>query len=143
MDWWLWILLGLALLALEMLTPGGFYVLFFGAGALVVGLLAAMGLGGTTAVQWLLFSLGSIAALVLFRQRLLELFTSPNEGRNVDSFAQDTAVLLQDLPASGVGKAELRGTTWSVRNAETRDLAAGQRCRVDRVEGLTLWVRGE
>jgi inner membrane protein len=143
MDWWLWILLGLALLALEMLTPGGFYVLFFGAGALVVGLLAAMGLGGTTAVQWLLFSLGSIAALVLFRQRLLELFASPNEGRNVDSFAQDTAVLLQDLPANGVGKAELRGTTWSVRNAEPRDLAAGQRCRVDRVEGLTLWVRGE
>ena len=30
MDWWLWVLLGLGLLALEMATPGGFFALFFG-----------------------------------------------------------------------------------------------------------------
>ena len=26
MDWWVWVLVGLGLLGLEMLTPGGFYV---------------------------------------------------------------------------------------------------------------------
>jgi len=140
MLWWLWILLGLALLGAELLTPGGFYVLFFGAGALVVGLLVALDLGGPTAVQWLLFSLGSIGALVLFRQRLLDLFGSPAGGREVDSLRQDVAILLDDLAAHAVGRAELRGTTWTVRNAGATALPAGQRCRVERVDGLTLWV---
>ena len=31
MTWWLWILLGLVLLGLELSTPGGFFIAFFGA----------------------------------------------------------------------------------------------------------------
>lgn len=31
MLWWTWIILGLVLLVAEMLPPGGFYLLFFGA----------------------------------------------------------------------------------------------------------------
>ena len=30
MEWWIWVVLGLALLLGEILTPGGFYLLFFG-----------------------------------------------------------------------------------------------------------------
>lgn len=143
MDWYLWILLGFALLAGEMLTPGGFYVLFFGVGALLVGLLGLAGVGGSPVLQWFLFSIVSIASLVLFRQRLLAAFGVGAAGRAVDSLQQDVAVLLEDLPVNGVGRAELRGTTWSVRNGGERELKSGQRCRVERVEGLTLWVSAE
>ncbi len=143
MDWWLWILLGLALFAIEMLTPGGFYVLFFGAGAVAVGALVAAGVADSPSAQWLLFSLGSLGALLVFRKGLVNRFKLPRAGHEVDSFSQDTAVLLQDLPANGVGKAELRGTTWNVRNAEAKDLETGRRCKVERVDGLTLWVKAE
>jgi membrane protein implicated in regulation of membrane protease activity len=37
MDWWIWVVLGLVLLIGEIVTPGGFYLLFFGIGAVVVG----------------------------------------------------------------------------------------------------------
>ena len=37
MIWWYWMLVGLVLLGAEMVTPGGFYILFFGLAALVVG----------------------------------------------------------------------------------------------------------
>ncbi len=37
MIWWYWMLLGLVLLGAEMVTPGGFYILFFGLAALIVG----------------------------------------------------------------------------------------------------------
>ena len=37
--WWLWIVLGVVLLAAEILTPGGFYIFFFGASAICVGVL--------------------------------------------------------------------------------------------------------
>ena len=39
MLWWHWIAFGLVLAGFEMLTPGGFFVVFFGVGALLVGLL--------------------------------------------------------------------------------------------------------
>ena len=67
LTWWLWLLGGSALLVLEIITPGGFYVFFFGIGAIIVGLLAALGLAGPAWVQWLLFGAISVAALAIFR----------------------------------------------------------------------------
>ena len=37
MAWWLWMLLGFALIVCELTTPGGFFFLFFGLGAVAVG----------------------------------------------------------------------------------------------------------
>jgi len=141
MSWWTWVLLALVLFGLEALTPGGFFVLFFGCGALVVGILASMGLTSSGWLQWLLFSVISIGSLVLFRNRLLEALDAGSDPGPVDSLIGELTVLLEDLSPGGIGKAELRGTTWNVRSVETGRLARGQRCRVDRVEGLTLWVR--
>ena len=45
--------------------------------------------------------------------------------------------------AGGIGRAELRGTTWSARGVDGAALARGTRCRVDHIDGLTLWLRAE
>jgi membrane protein implicated in regulation of membrane protease activity len=55
----------------------------------------------------------------------------------------EVAVVLEEVPAGGVGKAELRGTSWSARSQATAPLPRGQHCRVEKVEGLTLWIRPE
>jgi inner membrane protein len=142
MAWWVWVLVGLGLLGFEVLTPGGFFMLFFGLAALVVGALAGSGLTRPIWLQWLLFSLLSVGSLLVFRRRLLAWLQSP-EARGVASLVGDVAVLLADLPPGTVGKAELRGATWSVRHDGPETLARGRRCRVDRVDGLTLHVRLE
>ena len=144
MSWWVWALAGLGLLGVEVLTPGGFFVLFFGLGALVVALLVAAGLAGSPSTQWLLFSVLSVVSLVAFRRRLIAFF-SAGEGRSVgvETLIGDTAVLLEDVAPGAPGKAELRGTAWTVRSPDGRALARGQRVRVQRVEGLTLWVLPE
>jgi len=142
MAWWVWVLVGLGLLGFEVLTPGGFFMLFFGLAALVVGALAGSGLTRPIWLQWLLFSLLSVGSLLVFRRRLLAWLQSP-EARGVASLVGDVAVLLADLPPGTVGKAELRGATWSVRHDGSETLARGRRCRVDRVDGLTLHVRLE
>ena len=139
LTWWLWLVAGSALLALEIVTPGGFYVFFFGIGAIVVGLLAVAGIAGPPWMQWLLFGLISIAALALFRRPLLRRFNVPH--RDVDTMIGETAVALADIQAAGTGKAELRGSVWTARNAGEAIIAAGQRCRVESVKGLTLHVR--
>lgn len=73
--WWLWALVGLLLLAGELLTPGGFYLIFFGAGALAVGLLKLLlGIQVGLAMEGLVFVVISVAALALFRKPLLQRF---------------------------------------------------------------------
>jgi membrane protein implicated in regulation of membrane protease activity len=140
MVWWLWVLLGIALLVIEMATPGGFFALFFGAGALLVAPLAALGFGPVW--QWLAFPAVSLVLLASLRRSLLERI-GQRPRIPVDEIVGQEVILLQDLPAGGEAKAELRGTSWAARSASAIPLRAGQRCRVERIEGLTLWVRAE
>jgi inner membrane protein len=140
MSWWLWLLCGIGLLLLELLTPGGFFILFFGVGAILVGLLAWSGLAGPDWVQWLLFGTFSAAALLIFRKPLLKKLrrTSTHE---VDSMIGETAVALVDIAVQQIGKAELRGSAWTAQNTGNSAIAAGQRCRVEGMHGLTLYIR--
>jgi len=141
MLWWIWILLGFLLLVAELLTPGGLYLLFFGVAAVVVGLLAGLGLAGPPWMEWLLFSLVSVVALSLFRRPLLKRLRPAAMGTEVDSLVGETAVVLEDMPADAIGKAELRGSAWRARNVGKDALIRGQRCTVERVDGLMLCVR--
>ncbi|MGH9579729.1 MAG: NfeD family protein, partial [Terriglobales bacterium] len=74
MAWWAWVVLGFGLVLAELLTPGGFFFLFFGIAGIVVGLLHLAGLAGPDWVQWLLFSALSVVGVVLFRKPLLAKF---------------------------------------------------------------------
>jgi membrane protein implicated in regulation of membrane protease activity len=141
LTWWMWLLGGALLLMLEMVAPGGFYLFFFGAGAIAVGLVSALGLGGPLWFQLFLFALLSIGALLLFRGRLLEWFQ--RETPIVDSMVGEVVVLLEDIAGRQRGKGEMRGTTWTARNAGEDQLRKGQRCAIEKLEGLVLVVRAE
>ena len=144
MPWWMWMLFGFVLLAVEMFTPGLFYFFFFGIGALLVGALGGIGVDASISWQWLLFSIFSVATLVLFRQKLVELLDSKNTNSrtgDLDSIVGEVMTLLDDLAPNAIGKAEGRGSSWTVMNGGTEPLRKGQRCRVYHMEGLTLWVR--
>jgi len=144
MTWSLWILVGLALLAFEMLTPGGIFTLFFGVAAIVVGVLSRFGLAGPPSMQWLLFSALSIVSLLLLRKPLLQWLRRREVKRpDVDTLVGETAVILEPVPPRGVGKAELRGSSWSARSEGEATLPAGTRGRVERVDGLTLWIKAD
>jgi len=142
MAWWLWVLVGFGLLVVETITPGGFFFVFFGLGALLVGVLAALGGAGPDWMEWLLFSVFSVAGILFFRRPLMRRFNMTN-GKPVDNLVGETAVALEEIAPGGVGKAEMRGSAWTARSAHPGLLARGQRCRVERVEGLTLWLRPE
>ena len=140
MSWWAWVLLGVALLVVEVVAPGGLFALFFGVGAIAVGVLVGVGAGGPGWLQWALFAALSVATLAVFRKRMRGKLAAP--GLQPD-LAGEVAVVIADIPAGGVGKAELRGTPWEARSAAGGPLSRGQRCRVERIEGLALYLRPE
>jgi inner membrane protein len=141
MEWWIWLLAGFALTLGELLTPGGFYLLFFGVGALSASLASALGLAGL-AEQTAVFLVVSIASLLLFRRPLLGRLQATHPAPH-DSVTGELALPMQTIAVHAVGQAELRGTVWSARNLADRPLAVGERCRVERVEGLTIYLRPE
>lgn len=142
MAWWIWLVLGFILLLVEVLTPGGFYIFFFGVAAVAVALVAAAGLEGPLWIQGLLFAVLSVAGLALLRKPLMKKLHREIAGRDVDTFVGETCVAMGEIPIDGIGQAELRGSAWSARNMGPAPLTRGQRCRVERVDGLMLLVRG-
>jgi membrane protein implicated in regulation of membrane protease activity len=147
MEWWHWVVGGIALSALELATPGGFFVVFFALAAVIVGALQLAGLVDTPWVQWLLFSVLGVAGLTLFRKPLLDLMglhpSREGEG-DLDTLVGESAVVVSSIMLPGErGRVELRGTGWNARNVGSTTLAIDQRCRVVAIHGLTLDVREE
>jgi membrane protein implicated in regulation of membrane protease activity len=143
MEWWHWLAVGLVLVALEMAASGGFYVIFFGIAALLIGGLHLADLAGPAWFQFLLFSVLSIASLVLFRSPMMRWLKLDQPGRDVDSLVGEVATPLDDIVPGAVGRAELRGTVWSARNESPLAIIKGQRCRVVRIDGLMIFLVSE
>ena len=144
MAWWLWLLLGLALLASEAFTPGAFFVFFFGLSAIAVGLAVRLGPHTAGWFQWFLFSLLSTLSVVFLRGPLLRrILPVKREGLAVDSLVGEVAMPLEDLAPGAVGKAELRGAAWTAKNVDVRPLARGERSVVAQVDGLVLSLRAQ
>lgn len=139
MDWWWWLAGGVALVAVEVAAPTGFFVMFFGVGALMVGALAGAGIVTTLSLQVLAFTILSVLSLLLFRGRLQRLAQAP-PASNVDSLIGVAAIVQERLSPGLVGRVEVRGTMWAARNTSAVTLDPGQRARVSAVEGLTLAV---
>ena len=142
MTWWFWVALGLALGAIELATPGGFFVIFFGVAAVLVGLLQLAGLGLPAWGQWLVFPILAVVALRLFRRPLL-LWLQPAAANAVDAIVSEVAVPVATIEPGQHGRAELRGTVWAAHNVGATVVSAGQRCRVVAVTGLQLDIRPE
>ena len=80
MEWWIWLAGGFVLLVLELATPSGFYLMFFGVGAILTGVVASTGAATGAVSQWFIFTVVSVLSLLLFRgkvQAMVEPVTRP------------------------------------------------------------------
>ena len=136
-------ILGLVLLGCEMITPGTFYFMFLGISGLLTGLVALLAPDLPAWVPWLLFSVFAAVSVVFFRKPLMEKFKlSGKHGHKVDSLVGETALALEDIAPGAIGKVELRGASWTACNAGARAIPRSARPTVERVEGLTLYIKG-
>jgi inner membrane protein len=143
MMWWHWLVLGLILVALEMAAAGGFYFIFFGVAALAIALLRLVGLIEAGWLQLLLFSVLSVASLVLFRNPIMRRLHLNPGATDIDTLSGEHGTVLEAMEPAAPGRVEVRGTTWSARNVGGSALARGARCTVVRTERLTLLVKAE
>lgn len=139
MDWWIWTLIGFSFLALEFVTTT-MHSAFFAAGAFLVAVLVALHAGGPLWAQILTFTVFSLITLLIIRPVVVKKLKL-SQTKIVDTMVGEQAIVMQDLPPAGLGKAEMRGSTWNARNVGGTALTRGQRATVEKVEGLVLHLR--
>ena len=139
MPWWIWVVLGFVLLATEFATTT-LHIAFFAVGAFVVAILVGVGLDLPLWAQLVIFTGVSLFAFFYLRPiavRKLKL----DQKKVVDPIVGEQATAMEEIAPQAIGRAEMRGTTWSARNVGETVLNRGQRCVVAAVDGLTIHIR--
>jgi membrane protein implicated in regulation of membrane protease activity len=141
MAWWSWVILGAVLLGIELFAVDAqFFLIFLGAGAIVVGLIGMLGIDLPVWLQWLLFAGLSIAAMLTVRRQLYTALRSRPLGK-VDGDANQRVRIPEELAPGKSTRVEYRGSGWTALNVGERLIPAGEEVRIESVEGLTLHVR--
>src|SRR6185312_813135 len=132
MLWWGWLVLGIGLLAVEMfLIDAEFYLVFLGASATIVGLLALIGVPLPQWAQWLLFAALAIVSMVGFRRRVYTLVRGNAAPVQQRVTAGDKVVVPTLLEPGQTCRVEYRGTSWSARSEAV----------ISDIEDLTLHLK--
>ncbi len=136
----IWLLAGLALMLLELATPG-FVLFFFGLGAWVAALWAWTGTGHLTS-QLVVFLVSSLLLLIFLRKYATGLFKGKSQTGKVasdDTLGKRVIVIEEIDPVHLKGKVELNGTQWNA-TAEAH-IRKGTQVQVISRDGLTLKVK--
>lgn len=133
-----WLVLGVGLLVLEVMTPG-LISLFFGMAGVTVALIVWLFPIPQTA-QWLLFSLLSVVYILLLRKTMKKVFNGDKEvsERLNDDFTGRLAVVADPIAPNKPGRVEFNGSTWTAE-AES-ELLKGQSVRILGKKNLTVKV---
>lgn len=139
-----WLIIGLALMLLEMAAPG-FILFFFGIGGLVTSLVALIGLEDI-ALQMVIFIVTSLVTLLLFRKKWKNIFkggyklAKASGDEQFDDYVGKRAIVKKDINPEGIGgKIEFHGTLWNAI-ADTF-IAEGKTVEIISRENLVYKVR--
>lgn len=109
-----------------------------------VGALAAMIAALCGAEIWLqavLFMVISVVLLACFRPMFRKFIKPRLVKTNVDAITEKTGIVLEKIDnIQSVGRVKIDGMEWSARSTENVTIAEGTVVRIDRVEGVKVFV---
>ncbi|MCH7979048.1 MAG: hypothetical protein IH935_08740 [Acidobacteria bacterium] len=139
--WQVWVILGLVLGLAEMLLPG-FFLLWFGVGALLASLLAFLGVPRGAQIGVFLASsfLLLISSRTIFKSIL---FRSPHGvATNVEALLGRTGMVLEIIEGSlKPGSVKLGGEVWSAVSDDETHIANGAKVQVLEIVGNKVRVK--
>ena len=140
-EWWVWMVGGIITLSLELMTPGGFYLMFVGIAGILVGALSL--LVDEAWIDILLFAVLSILFIALLRKPLARRIARSTPKADVQEFVGETARAIEAIAPGATGTIELRGSTWQARNDGAVHLDKNGQCVVISRNGLAFVVKAK
>lgn len=137
MTWYIWLILFLIFLGLEMLTTGIFFFLCFSTGAMFAMLFSL--LGATFQTELIIFCLVSLCSLMLIRPLFKMYISKKKIETNVDALIGAPAVVIEKIKKNSKGKIRVAGEVWLAVSKE--DVDFGEDVVIEAVDGTKLIVR--
>lgn len=141
--WW-WVIIGLLLIAAELLTPG-FWLIFFGFAALATAIVNGIFPGVPLSFSITLCAILGALLLYLSRRLFPDFFASRNNTDEsekhieTDDVAGARAVVAEAITPACPGKVDFRGSLW-IAEADA-DIPAGEHVVIIERRNLTLFVK--
>ena len=143
--WIVWLILAAIFIGIEALTPG-FFLLWFGIGALAAAITALLGIG-SVGIQIIIFLVVSVVLLVASRT-LLDRFLHRDESQQQLKTGVETMIGQIGTVVEGSGGAlnqaavKVYGSVWTAFTIEgERPLKEGEMVSIERVESNAIYVR--
>ena len=136
---WIWMILAVILAVGEIFTPG-FFLLWFGIGAFVAGLLALIGLN--PAWQVAVFAVVSGLLFALSR-RFAERFSKAQPpGVGADRVKDREGVVIEKIDnMKNTGRVRIDREEWKAESSDASTISTGKKVKVTGLEGTHLIVK--
>ena len=134
---WLWIISGVVMIIMEFFTPG-FVICFFGAGAVLTGLVSGIFPGLIPVWQIIVFIISGTFFTFVGRKVFHGTISGKNNDIDTEDPAGENAVVTSEITQMSPGKVEFRGSFWNAVASET--LPAGTPVKIVKRENITLTV---
>lgn len=139
MEQWLWVIILVGTLIVEVVTFGNLISIWFSIGALAAYFALLLGFGFP--VQLGVFIVVSIASLLSIRPLAANYFRGNIVATNADRIIGQQTTLVKAIKSNGWGEVNVFGTVWSVAELNNRPLDAGTVVEVVAIEGAKLIVK--
>ncbi len=137
--WWIWMAIA-AVFVVGELFHMGFFLLWFGVGAAIAGILALLGLGASW--QWASFIVIS-GVLFAVSRRFAERFTKKQPpGIGADRFLDKKGLVIEEIDnIKNTGRVRLGKDEWRADSDMGEVIPEGKMVEVTRVDGTHLVVK--
>lgn len=136
-TWYVWLILFLVFLGLEIMTTGVFFFLCFSTGALCAMLFSL--LGASFQVELIIFCAVSLASILLIRPLFKKYVAKQKTQTNVDSLIGTKAIVIEDIKVNDMGKVKTEGEIWLAISKE--NIAKGENVIIESIDGTKLVVK--
>lgn len=139
MEQWIWIVILVATLLLEVETAGSLVSIWFSLGALVA--LFVFWLGGPLPLQVVVFITVAVACLFALRPLVSHYFRGNVVPTNQDRIIGAQATLTTPITSTNWGQLKVFGSVWSAQSIDKKPIEAGVLVEVVAIEGAKLIVK--
>lgn len=138
----IWFLIGLGLVLVEFMIPGAIIV-FFGVGAWIAALTTWIGLTDSLAWQIIVFSVSSVALLIMLRRRLRGQFlghtgSEQDLDHDLEEFVGKIVSVTQPISPASHGRVEFKGAGWEAGSDQSFE--PGDRVVITGLDGIRVTV---
>ncbi len=138
MEQWIWIIIFIVALIVEVVTSGTLISIWFSVGALLAYLVQLF--NGPLILQLIVFLAVSIGALLAIRPIATTYFRGNIVATNADRMVGQRTYLTKAITSNHWGEVNVYGVVWSAVEKNNQPLAIGTEVKVVAIEGAKLIV---